>query len=98
MFIHFMVWWTNYEEQSKLHKVVNVSSKTVGKRFCCLSELYERRVVATTMKSIGKTSHILASQYEILQSKKCYGVPLLKTVRGKLSFIPTTVKLLNKHY
>ena len=59
------------KNKSKLNKVVNVSSKIVGRRLCSLSELYEQR---TTVMIIGNTSHILAPQCEILQSGKHYHV------------------------
>ena len=79
-------------------KVANVSSKIVGRRLCSLSDLYERRAIAKSMRIIGDTLHKLISQYEVLQSGKRYLVPLFKTGQGKSSFIPTSVKLLNKHH
>ena len=96
----FISWFggLRVKNKSKLNKVVNVTSKIVGRQLCSPSDLHERRVIEQSMKIIGNISYILASQYQILQSGKHYRVPQFKTVRGKPSFTPTSIKLLNKNH
>ena len=95
----FILWFgvLSVKNKSKLNKAMSVSSEIVGRRLCNLSDLYERRVITKSMNSTGNTSHILDSQYAILQSGKCLSCFTVQN-REKSSFIPTSVKLLNKYH
>ena len=49
-----------------------------------------------SQKIISNTYRKMAPQYEILQSGKLHCTLLFKTVWGKSSFVPSSVRLLNK--
>ena len=78
-----------------LNGVVNVCSKVIGAKQESLSELYERRVVKKGKQISCDASHVLARSYERLPSGRRFRTFKVKA-RAAKSFIPQSVRLLNK--
>ena len=94
----FISWYGGVSVKNKnaLTRVVNVCSKVVGVRMVGLNELYERRVKNKGRKIADDEEHVLSKQYELLRSGRRYRVPKFMKARGKKSFIPQSIKLLNE--
>jgi hypothetical protein len=78
-----------------LDRVVNVCGKIVGVKQQSLSVLYERRVKRKASNICTDRSHVLAHHFELLPSGRRFRVPKTSTVRGKSSFIPKAITILN---
>ena len=94
----FMCWFggLSVKNKSMLNRVVNVCSKIVGTQQKGLMELYECRVLRKASAIACDECHVLANHYELLPSGRRFRVPGCKTVRLKQSFVPFSIRLLNK--
>jgi hypothetical protein len=93
----FMCWYGSLCVRSKnvLDRVVNVCGKIVGVQQQSLCVLYERRVMRKASNICTDRSHVLAHHFELLPSGRRFRVPKTRTVRGKSSFIPKAITILN---
>lgn len=93
------VWYGSLTVQSKtkLHRMVTTALKLVEKSDSQpLQLLYEEVVVRQASKISADPSHILFSEYDLLPSGRRYRASKCKYNRFKLSFVPTSISLLNK--
>jgi hypothetical protein len=94
----FICWYRGLNVRSKnvLERVVNVCGKVVEMRQESLNELYEKRVRKKAWTIRTDQSHVLAHMYELLPSGRRFRAPKCKTVRSRDSFIPASIRILNK--
>ena len=93
----FQCWYGSLSlvNKSRLEKIVLVASKIAGTPFNNLAYLYEKRVLKLSVKILSDPDHVLYSEYVKLPSGKRYLLPCYKTNRGKNTFIPYSIRLLN---
>ena len=93
----FQCWYGSLSltNKSRLEKVILIASKITGVPLNNLSYLYEKRVLNLAVKILSDETHVLHNEYVKLPSGKRYLVPCYKTNRGKNTFIPFSVRLLN---
>ena len=93
------VWYGSLSVQlkNKVNNLVKLAMKVMGQRtYASLQSLYEERVLSLAGSILRDPSHILYSEYELLPSRKRFRVYKCKSNCLKLSFIPTSINLLNK--
>ena len=94
----FLCWFGNLtvKNKTKLNSIVSKCSKIVGVKQASLSEVYERRVRKRAKGIMRNDSHPLASHYEVLPSgRRLRSLPIKKN-RTSNSFVPMSIKILNK--
>jgi hypothetical protein len=93
----FICWYGSLCVRSKgvLDRVVNVCGKIVGVQQKSLSVLYERRVTRKASNICTDRSHVLAHYFELLPTGRQFRVPKTRTGRGRNTFIPKAISLLN---
>lgn len=92
-------WYGNLSVQlkSKLHRMVQIAMKVIGRTDnFSLQSIYDESVLRLARRVLSDPAHILNSQYELLPSGKRFRVPAFRLNRFKNSFIPTSIRLLNK--
>ena len=78
-----------------LERVVNVGGKVTGERQRSMTALYECRVRGKANCIVKDASHVLAKHYDLLPSGRRFRAARFSTVRGRSSFIPSSIKILN---
>ena len=58
--------------------------------------IFEQTVVRQAKNIISDPSHVLNSEYELMRSGRRYRMPQCKYNRFKHSFIPLSIKMLNR--
>ena len=94
-----MVWFGNLSTQSKsnLQCLVQTAMKVMGRTDkLSLQSIYEQSVLRQARRVVSDPSHILQMEYELLPSGRRYRIPKRKLNCFKYSFIPTSIKTLNK--
>lgn len=77
-------------------KTVRLSTKITGQPQTTLAAIFEEQAVKKGNLIAADTSHCLTNQYELLPSgRRCRSLPL-KTKRAMATFVPTSIRLLNK--
>ncbi len=83
--------------KSKLNRLVQTAMKVIGRtENSSLQSIYEESVLRLAQRALSDPAHILNSEYQLLPSGKRYRAPLCKLNRFKHSFVPTSIRLLNK--
>ena len=59
-------------------------------------DIYVQSVIRQANNTRGDPSHVLHSQFEMLNSGRRYRLPLCKLNRYKNSFIPQSIRLINE--
>ena len=82
--------------KSRISKMEKIAMKVIGRRDSpSLQAIFEKTVLGLANRVLSDSSHILFSEYELLPSGRRYRVCSCKSNRFKLSFLPTSVVLLN---
>ena len=82
---------------SKISSLIKMAMKiTEHKSYPYLQTIYEEGGVVLASSILPDPSHILYSEYELLLSRKRFRASKCKRNRYKLSFLPTSLSLLNK--
>ena len=94
----FLAWQggLSVTNSNTLTKTVNISSKVIGKEQESLNDLYNTRAERKGRQIASDPDHPLNSRYCLLPSGRHYRTPLLHTNRSRNSFVPRSLKLLNK--
>jgi len=75
----------------------NQLMKVIGQKdYPPLQTIYENKVVNLAYRILKDPSHILLPEYELLPSGRRYRASRCKSNRYKLSFLPTSIALINK--
>lgn len=93
------VWFGNLSVQSrsKLIRMIHTAWKIIGvNEWTPLQTMYEHATVRHTERIVCDFSHVLNTEYELLPSGRRFRVPRCRLNRFKNSFIPVSVKLLNR--
>ena len=93
-------WFGNLTAQlkSRLVSTHKTAMRIIGrKEYKPIQSLYEQAVRKQAERITADSLHPLFPEYELLPSGRRFRVPRCKTNRLKLSFIPTSVKLLNSN-
>lgn len=61
-----------------------------------LGELFDQTIIRQAKIIISDNSHVLFSEFKLLNSGKRYRVPLCKYNRYKCSLVPLSINLINK--
>ena len=95
----FLAWYGGLSEtnKAKLRRVTSLGSKLCGVQCSTLQHLYDQRTVKKAAKIARDPTHNLSACFEILPSGRRYRAPKMKKVKGSASFIPSAIRLLNKH-
>ena len=82
--------------KSKLAGMHKTAMKIVGrKEYEPIQSIYEQAVRKKAKKIISNSQHPLFPEYKTLPSGRRLRVPLCKSNRLKLSFVPASIKLMN---
>ena len=94
----FLCWFDGLSLKNKniLTRVVNLGSKIVGQKQEGLAKLYECRAMKKAAKVASDETHILFHHYKLLPSGRRYQSLKFKTNRTQNSFIPSSIRILNK--
>lgn len=83
--------------KSRINNMVKAAMKVIKQKdFPSLHTICESTVVRHAHRILKDTSHILHFEYKLLPSARRYRVSRCKSNRFKLSFLPTSITLLNK--
>ena len=83
--------------KSKLNRLVQTAMKVIGRtENSSLQSIYEESVLRLAQRASSDSAHILNPEYQLLPSGKRYRTPICKFNRFKYSFIPTSIRLINK--
>ncbi len=84
--------------RARLQRMISTAMKIIGKHdnFQPLQAIYERAVVKGANKILSDPSHALFQEYVLLPSGRRYRASKCRSNRVKMSFIPTSILLLNK--
>ena len=83
--------------KSRILKMVHTAMKVIGKKdLLSLQPIFEKKVISLAHKVLTDPSHILFSEYELLPSGRRFRASRYRSNRYKLSFLPTSIALLNK--
>ena len=85
------------QSKSNLQCLVQTAMKVMGRTDkLSLQSIYEQSVLRQAQRVLLDPSHILQTEYELLPSGRRYRIPKCKLNRFKYSFIPTSIKMLNR--
>ena len=95
----FLAWYGSLSEsnKAKLRRVTSVGSKLCGTQCSALQHLYEQRTVKKAGKIARDPTHNLRTCFRVLPSGRRYASSTMKKAKGINSFIPSAIRLLNKH-
>lgn len=83
--------------KSKILKMVKIAMKVIGKKDSqSLQTIFERTVISLAHRVLKDPSHMLFTEYELLPSGRRFRASRYRSNRYKLSFLPTSITLLNK--
>ncbi len=94
------VWFGNLSVQLKniLANIHKTAMKIIGiKQYKPIQTLYEQAVLRRAISISTDPDHSLFSEYQPLPSGKRLRMPMCKTNRLKLSFVPASIKMLNSN-
>ncbi len=94
------VWFGNLSVQlkNKLAHIHKTAMKIIGiKQYEPIQTLYEQAVLRRAISISTDPDHPLFSEYQPLPSGKRLRMPMCKTNRLKLSFVPASIKVLNSN-
>ncbi len=94
------VWFGNLSVQlkNKLANIHKTAMKIIGiKQYEPIQTLYEQAVLRRAISISTDPDHPLFSEYQPLPSGKRLRMPMCKTNRLKLSFVPASIKILNSN-
>lgn len=94
-----IAWFGNLSVQMKaqIDSLVRVAGKIMGiKTISSLPEMFEICTVQCANRILQDPLHVLHSEYTLMNSGRRYRVPLCRHNRYKHSFVPLSVKLINK--
>ncbi len=94
------VWFGNLSVQlkNKLANIHKTAMKIIGiKQYEPIQTLYEQAVLRRAISISTDPDHPLFSEYQPLPSGKRLRMPMCKTNRLKLSFVPASIKMLNSN-
>ena len=94
-----LAWYQGLSEtnKAKLRRVITLGSKLCGEQCSTLQWLYDQRMAKKASNIARHSTHNLSTCFQILPSGRRYAAPVFKTNRGRTSFIPSAIRLLNKH-
>jgi hypothetical protein len=81
--------------KTKLGRIVRLAGRIIGAQQIPLGVLYENAVKRKTAGILSDTLHPLASEFQVLPSRRRYKMPLAKKNMHKRSFIPSAIAILN---
>ena len=81
--------------KNKLSRIIKQGEKIANSIFKDLKELHDGQAENLAIKIISDPSHILCTCFELLPSGRRYIVPICKSKRYKMSFVPLSISLLN---
>lgn len=83
--------------KNKLSRLIHAAGKIIGvKEHFSSQSIYEQATLQQANKIVCDPSHILHGEYELLPSGRRFRVPHCRLNRFKNSFVPVSIKLLNK--
>ena len=93
----FICWFNNLsvKNRNKLENIVKLSSKIINSQQRSLGQFCSNQVNKKALKIIDDKNHILNNRFELMQSGRRYRLPICKTNRYRLSFIPHAIKVVN---
>ena len=94
------VWFGNLSVQlrNKLSRLIHAAGKITGVKEQVSSQtIYDQATLQKAYKIINDPSHILHSEFELLPSGRRFRVPHCRLNRFKNSFIPASIKMVNKN-
>lgn len=92
-----VAWYGNLTlaNKNRLGSLIKVASKISWRSQAQLTDLYNRYVLRKASSLLECQDHPLHTEFELLPSGHRLRVPVMRTKRYKVSFIPTAIKLLN---
>ena len=83
--------------KSRIAKMEKTAMKVIGRKDSpSLQETFEKTVVSLANRILSDPSHILYPEYELLPSARRFRASRCRYNRYKMSFLPTSIALLNK--
>ena len=94
---NIVTWFGNLDQKdkNKLNRVVNISSKIIGKKKEPVAKIYNDFVVRKSKKIVSDPTHPLFHNFNHLPSGRRFRAPAWKRQIYKRSFIPTAIQILN---
>ena len=94
----FLCWFgtLSVTNKSKLNRIVNRGSKVVCERQAGVNELYEGRLVKKGFQIMNDSGHTLSQYYQRLPSGRRLRAFSAKKVKTLNSFVPMSIRLINK--
>ena len=84
--------------KAKIAKMEKTAMKVIGRSNSpSLQSIFEKTVLSLANRVLSDPSHILSKEYELLPSGRRYRTWRCKSNRLKLSFLPTSIVLLNNN-
>ena len=98
----FLAWYggLSVTNKDKLRRMVSLGTKLCGTQCSDLQEIYDERVVRKAGKIARDSTHNLNTCFRVLPLGRRYAAPthpVFISDRGGNSFIPSAIRLLNKH-
>ena len=85
--------------KSRIANMEKTAMKVIGRKDSpSLQSIFEKTVVSLANRVLSDPTHILASEYALLPSGRRFRACLCKYNRFKLSFLPTSIALLNSRH
>lgn len=95
-----VAWFGNLSVKlkSQLQTLIKRAGKIIGRvPPTTLNELFEEAVRKQSLKITNDPNHVLYSEYEMMPSGRRYRLPNCRLNRFKFSFVPLSIKILNKN-
>lgn len=94
----FVCWFNglSVKDKNSLASIIKVCSKVIGVQLDDLSSLWKRQVVQKAKCITSQPGHALRSEFMLMPSGQRYCAARTKTNRYSDSFIPSSIRLLNK--
>ncbi len=92
-----IAWYGNLTvaNKNRLGSLINVASKISGRRQAHLIDLYKRQVIKKATSIQECLDHPLQTEFELLPTGRRLRVPLIRTNRYRVSFVPAAILMLN---
>ena len=85
----------NLHQKNSLERIVRISSKIIGLDQRNLQQFTNRLILKKARTIIKDDNHALSEEYVTLKSGRRYRCVACRTNRRRLSFLPTSIRLLN---
>lgn len=94
---NMLMWFCNLDvkNKNKVQRIVNMSSKIIGRPQKCLSNLFEERLSKKSAGIIKDSSHPLNGEFELLPSGRRYRTISADKAIFRNFFMPRAVKAAN---